>query len=94
MRMSKEELLDLIWTGDYYAIQRKEDWNREDIRIKREDGLVAEIQNYPYRVNQMPAYLFDELVREGVLRKDGTDEEGGTIFRVSATDRKTFTRAA
>jgi len=94
MRMSKEELLDLILTGEYYAIQRKDDWNREDIRIKREDGLVAEIQNYPYRINQMPAYLFDELVREGVLRKDGTDEEGGTIFRVSATDRKRFTWAA
>jgi hypothetical protein len=94
MRMSKEELLDLILTGDYYAIQRKDDWNREDIRIKREDGVVAEIKNYPYRINQMPAYLFDELVREGVLRKDGTDEEGGTIFRVSATDRKAFTWAA
>jgi len=92
--MSKEELLGLILSGDYYAIQRKEDWNREDIRIKREDGLAEEIQNYPYRINQMPAYLFDQLVREGVLRKDGTDEEGGTIFRVSATDRKPFTRAA
>ena len=87
MRMSKEELRDLILTGDYYAIQRKGDWNREDIRMKREDGLPAEIQNYPYRVNQMPAYLFDELVREGVLRRDGIDENGGAIFRVSRIRR-------
>ena len=51
--------------------------------MKREDGLAAEIQNYPYRVNQIPAYLFDELVREGVLRQDGIDENGEAIFRVS-----------
>ena len=94
MRMSREELLDLVLTGDHYAIQRKDDWNREDIRIKREDRLVAEIQNYPYRISQMPAYLFDELVREEVLRQDGIDEDGGTIFRVSERSRKPFTRAA
>jgi hypothetical protein len=81
--MSKEELVHLILTGDYYATQRKDDWSREDIRMMREDGLSAEIQNYPYRVNQIPAYLFDELVREGVLRQDGIDENGGAIFRVS-----------
>ena len=94
MRMSKEELLALILTGDYYAIQREDDSNRVDIRIRREDGAVANIQNYPYRINQMPAYLFDELVREGVLRKDGIDEDGGMIFRVSETSHKPYTRAA
>jgi len=94
MRMSKAELLKLLATGDYYAVQRKDDWNREDIRIKREDGLAAEIQNYPYRINQMPAYLFDELVRKGALRQDRIDENGGAVFRFSPARRKSLTRAA
>jgi hypothetical protein len=94
MRMSKAELLNLIATGDYYAIQRKDDWNREDIRLKREDGLAAEICNYPYRINQLPAYLFDELLREGVLRQDAADENGAAIFRLSAMGRKPLNRAA
>jgi len=94
MRMSKAELLDLMATGDYYAVQRKDDWNREDIRIKREDGLAAQIVNYPYRINQMPAYLFDELVRKGVLRQDGMDENGGAVFRLSRGRLKSLKRAA
>ncbi len=94
MRMSKAELLNLIATGDYYVIQREDDWNREDIRIKREDGLAAEIVNYPYRINQMPAYIFDDLVRKRVFQQDGIDENGAAIFRLSARGRKALTRAA
>jgi hypothetical protein len=94
MRMTREELRDLIATGDYYAIQKKDDWNREDILIKREDGLPAGIVNYPYRINQLPAYIFDELVREGVLRPDGTDENGAAVFRLSSKVGKPLTRAA
>jgi hypothetical protein len=86
--MSKAELLALIATGDYYAVQRKDDWNREDIRLKREDGLPAEIHNFPYRINQFPAYLFDELVREGVLRQEGSDATGAAIFRLSCKAQK------
>ena len=52
MRMSKAELLDLIASGDYYVIQRKDDRNSEDIRIERQDGAAAEIINYPYRINK------------------------------------------
>jgi len=94
MRMSREELVELILTGDYYAIQKKDDYNREDILLRREDGRPARIQNYPYRTNQVPAYLFDELVREGILRPDGADENVATIFRVATDARKPFTRAA
>jgi len=94
MRMSREELVGLILTGDYYAIQKKDDYNREDILLRREDGRPAQIQNYPYRTNQVPAYLFDELVRERILRPDGADENGATIFRVATDARKAFTRAA
>jgi len=94
MRMSREELVELILTGDYYAIQKKDDYNRVDILLRREDGRPAQIQNYPYRTNQVPAYLFDELVREGILRPDGADENGATIFRVATDARKAFTRAA
>ncbi len=94
MRLSKEELIDLILTGEYFVIQKKDDLNREDIRIKREDGGVAEVLNYPYRINQLPAYLFDELVRDGILRQDGVDEDGAAIFRVSTGVRECFTRAA
>lgn len=94
MRMTKAELQKLIATGDYYALQRKDDWNREDIRLIREDGTAAEIVNYPYRINQLPAYLFDELVRKGVLRKDGIDENAASIFRLASNVRKPLTRAA
>ena len=94
MRMSREELIELILTGDYYAIQKKDDYNRENILLRREDGHPAQIQNYPYRTNQVPAYLFDELVRDGILRPDGVDENGTTIFRVATDGREPFTWAA
>ena len=94
MRMSAEDLIDLLLTRDYYLLQRKDDRNREDIRIKREDGLPAEIRNYPYRLNQMPAYLFDKLLRGGVLRQDGLCEEGGTIYRVCIDGGKSLPKAA
>jgi hypothetical protein len=36
----------------------------------------------------MPAYLFDEFIRDGILKKDGIDESGVTIFRVTGKRRK------
>ena len=85
MRLSRAELIGLIATGDHYAILRKDDFNRDDIRLKREDGRAAGIQNYPYRIDQLPTYIFDELVRTGVLQQDGIDEEGAAIFRVPSS---------
>jgi len=85
MRKSEADFLELMATGEYYALQKKDDLNREDISIRREDGLALEMYNYPYRVNQMPAYIFDKFVREGLLQDDGTDELGGTIFRATET---------
>jgi hypothetical protein len=89
MSKSKNEFQELFATGAYYALQKKDDRNREDISIRREDGLDAEIHNYPYRTNQMPAYIFDEFVRKGILvAQDGKDELGGTIFRRTEKRRK------
>ncbi len=88
MRKSKQDFLELIASGDYYALQKCDDPNREDIAIRREDGLAGEIENYPYRTNQMPAYIFDELVRDGLIEKVGTDEKGGAIFRIAAVGPK------
>jgi hypothetical protein len=82
MTKTKLDFLALIASGAYYILQKKDDRNREDICIRREDGLPVEIPNYPYRNNQMPAYMFDEFLREGVIAQDGTDELGGTIFRM------------
>jgi hypothetical protein len=93
MGKSKQDFLALIASGAYYALQKREDRNREDISIRREDGLPVEINNYPYRNNQMPAYVFDEFLRDGILKEDGTDELGGTIFRMKETFRQ-GTRAA
>jgi len=94
VRKSKQDFLELLASGEYYALQKKDDLNREDIRMRREDGRAAEIYNYPYRINQMPAYIFDEFVREASLTQDGTDELGGTIFRVTEKGRKRCQRAA
>jgi len=94
MRKSEADFLELMATGEYYALQKKDDLNREDISIRREDGLALEMYNYPYRVNQMPAYIFDKFVREGLLQDDGTDELGGTIFRATENPRKQGMRAA
>jgi hypothetical protein len=94
MRKSKLDFIALFVSGAYYALQKKVDRNREDISIRREDGLAAEIHNYPYRINQIPAYIFDELMREGLLKEDGTDELGGTIFRATESAREVALRAA
>jgi hypothetical protein len=94
MRKSSQDFLELFVSGTYYALQKKDDPNREDICIRREDGLPAEIQNYPYRTNQVPAYIFDEFVREHFLKEDGTDEFGGTIFRATEDACKQVLRAA
>jgi hypothetical protein len=64
MSKSKKEFLELFATGNYYALQKRHDRNREDTSIQREDGLAAAIDNYPYRTNQIPAYIFDEFVRK------------------------------
>ena len=94
MRKSKLDFMELFVSGAYYALQKKDDRNREDISIKREDGFAAEIHNYPYRTNQIPAYIFDELVREVFLKEDGSDELGGTIFRATEHAREQDLRAA
>ena len=94
MRLTKSELVALIMTGEYFAVMKKDDWNRDDIAIKRQDGAPADIQNYPYRVNQMPTYIFDELVRDGLLLEAGIDERGGTIFRINGAKSKPPARAA
>lgn len=94
MSLSKRDVLDLMATGLYFARQRGDDHNRVDISIVREDGLPAEIPNYPYRTNQMPAYIFDAFLREGVLIEDGKDASGSTIYRVAAKARKVKSNAA
>lgn len=83
MRKSKLDFLELIATGAYYAVQRKDDLNLDDITIRRWDGRREEIHNYPYRVNQMPAYIFQEFVREGILEEAERDETGSRVFRVT-----------
>ena len=81
MRKSKADFMELIASGEYYVVQKIHDRNRDDLTLRREDGLPAEIHNFPYRINQMPTYIFHEFLSEGVIKQDGTDELGGTIFR-------------
>jgi hypothetical protein len=81
MTKSKSEILHLLAGGDYCARQRKDDFNRDDIHLKREDGSLSHIENYPYRVNQIPSYMFEEFLREGLLQEAGRDSEGSKIFR-------------
>ena len=81
MRKSKKDFVELIASGEFYVLQKLNDWNRDDIILKREDGNPAEIYNFPYRVNQLPTYIFSELLEEGALKEDGTDELGNTIYR-------------
>ena len=83
MRKSKLDFLELIACGAYYALQKKDDRNLEDITIRRLDGHPEEIHNYPYRTNQMPAYIFQEFLGEGILEEADRDEAGGRIFRVT-----------
>jgi hypothetical protein len=83
MTKSKSEILQLLAGGDYCARQRKDDFNKDDIRLKREDGSASHIENYPYRVNQIPSYMFEEFLREGFLHEAGLDSEGSKIFRAT-----------
>jgi hypothetical protein len=94
MSLSKRDFLDLMATGDYYARQRRDDHSRVDISIVREDGIPAGIPNYPYRTNQMPAYIFDAFLREGVLIEDGKDGSGASIYRAAVKVRKIKPNAA
>jgi hypothetical protein len=94
MSKSKRDFWELLASGRYYARQRADDRNREDISIRREDGAAAEIYNYPYRINQIPGYIFDDLVRAGLLKEDGKDDLGAAIFRVAQRPQKTQRKAA
>jgi hypothetical protein len=94
VRKSKADFVELIAGGEYYVVQKANDWNRDDLTIKRNDGCPAEIHNYPYRINQMPAYILREFLSEGLLKEDGTDELGGTIFRATDKALRPSVRAA
>jgi hypothetical protein len=94
MSLSKSDFWDLMVSGLYYARQRSDDLNWVDISIVREDGRPAEIANYPYRTNQMPAYIFGAFLREGVLIEGGKDTSGATIYRISVKAWKTKSNAA
>jgi hypothetical protein len=94
MRKSKADFAQLIACGQYYVLQKVDDQNRDDLAIMREDGRPAEIDNYPYRMNQMPAYVLKELLSEGLLKEDGTGEHGGTIFRATDKALRPSVRAA
>jgi hypothetical protein len=94
MRKSKEDFIELIASGDYYVVLKKNDWNRDDITVVREDGKPAEIHNYPYRINQMPTYMFHEFLNQGILKEDYIDEDGHTIFRSTSGGGKKSLQAA
>lgn len=94
MRKSKADFVDLVSSGEYYVLQKRQDRNRDDITLKREDGLPAEIHNFPYRINQMPTYIFNELLEEGFLKEDAADEQGGIIFRPARKKREPSAQAA
>jgi hypothetical protein len=94
MRKSKADFQELLATGEYYVLQKKDDWNLDDITLKREDGAPPGIQNYPYRINQMPTYIFREFLAGGFLEAAGTDELGGTVFRPVHIKRKPSSQAA
>ena len=94
MRRSKADFQELLASGDYYVLQKEHDRNLDDITMKREDGLPADIQNFPYRIDQMPTYIFHELLEEGFLAEAGTDEQGGTVFRPAGKTRKRSAQAA
>jgi hypothetical protein len=93
MRKSKADFMELLATGQYFVLQKEHDRNLDDIALKREDGLPAEVQNYPYRVNQMPTYIFRELLDEGFLKDAGTGEQG-TVFRPVQAKREPSAQAA
>jgi len=94
MAKSKADFLELLANGEYYVLQKKDDWNLDDITLKREDGAPAEIENYPYRINQMPTYIFREFLAGGFLEAAGTDELGGTVLRPVHMKRKHSSQGA
>jgi hypothetical protein len=94
MSLSKSDFWDLMASGLYYARQRSDDLSWVDISIVREDGRPVEISNYPYRTNQMPAYIFGAFLREGVLIEGGKDASGATIYKASVKAWKTKSNAA
>jgi hypothetical protein len=94
MGKSKADFLELLATGEYYVLRKKHDLNLDDITLRREDGAPAEIHNYPYRINQMPTYIFRELLAGGFLKAAGTDELGGTVFRPDRIKREPSPQAA
>lgn len=77
----------------YYVLQKKHDRNLDDIALKREDGGPAEIQNYPYRPNQLPTYIFLELLVEGFLKEAGAGDHG-TVFRPAGAEHEPSQKAA
>ncbi len=81
MAKTSSEILRLIAGEGYYAFQKIDDYNRDDIRLRREDGSEPHIENYPYRVNQIPSYMFEEFLRDGLICEDGLDSEGSRIYR-------------
>lgn len=86
--------MELIASGEYYVLQKRHDRNRDDITLRREDGVPAEIHNYPYRINQLPTYIFHDFLNEGFLKEDGTDELGGIVFRPAGKKRERSAQAA
>jgi len=94
MRKSKADFLELIGSGEFYVVHKANDRNHDDLTLKREDGEPAEIVNYPYRINQLPVYIFNELISEGFLQRNGADEFGGAIFRATEKALGAARRAA
>ncbi len=93
MRKSKADFQELLVSGDYYVLQKKHDANLDDVVLRREDGQAAEIANYPYRINQMPAYMLREFLAEGFLEKADAGELG-TVFRPVKIKRESSAQAA
>ncbi len=93
MRKSKADFVELLASGAYYVLQKKHDRNLDDIALKREDGGPAEIHNYPYRLNQLPTYIFRALLAEGFLKEAGAGDHG-TVFRPAGRKREPSAEAA
>ena len=94
MRKSKADFQELLATGEYYVLQKQHDLNLDDIALMREDGAPAGIENYPYRINQLPTYIFRDFLAAGVLKAAGTDELGGSVFRPDHIKLKPSSQAA
>ena len=86
MRKSKADFVELLASGAHHVLQKKHDRNLDDIALKREDGGPADIHNYPYRLNQTPAYIFRELLAEGFLKEAGAGDHGA-VFRPAGEAR-------